>query len=391
MSAAPPSHPPLIAHIIYALSMGGLENGLINLINHIPPSRYRHAVICLSHYSDFRFRIQRDDVEIFALNKKEGKDFSLYAKLYKLFRRLRPCIVHGRNLSALQALPAAKLAGVPYRIHGEHGWDMFDLPGQNLKYQRLRKLHRPFVNRYIPLSKELALFLQRDIGVPATKVTQIYNGVDTQRFRPAPNERQPLPITINDFANPKNTFVIGTVGRMQTVKDQLNLAQSFVQLVQNTAAGRDKLRLALIGDGPLLEDIRRCLADANMLDLAWLAGARDDIPALLRCLDIFVLPSRAEGISNTILEAMASGLPIVATRVGGNSELIDEGQTGFLVPAENPDALTKVLSRYIEQPQLIKQHGQAARQRAEDIFSIDNMVQRYLAVYDAGPRSQPSD
>ena len=380
------SQPPLIAHVIQHLILGGLENGLINLINHIPSSRYRHAVICLSHYSDFRHRIQRDDVEIFALNKKEGKDFALYGKLFKLFLRLRPAIVHGRNLSALQALPAAKLAGVPYRIHGEHGWDMFDLPGKNHKYQRLRQLHRPFVNRYIPLSKELEYFLKHDIGVPVRKMTQIYNGVDTQRFHPTAGERKNLPI--RDFATP-DCLVIGTVGRMQAVKDQLNLAQAFVQLVQNTPAGRDKLRLVLIGTGPLLEEIRNCLENANMLDLAWLAGARDDIPELLRCLDVFVLPSRAEGISNTILEAMASGLPVIATRVGGNAELIVEGQTGFLAPAENSAALAQALSRYVEQPHLISSHGQAARQRAERVFSIEQMVQRYLAVYDAGPHSQP--
>jgi glycosyltransferase involved in cell wall biosynthesis len=139
----------------------------------------------------------------------------------------------------------------------------------------------------------------------------------------------------------------------------------------------------MIGDGPLREDALQLLHNAGATQLAWLPGEREDIPDLLRSLDIFTLPSIAEGISNTILEAMASGLPVVATRVGGNPELVDEGITGLLPPASDPAALAAALQTYLDHPALVARHGQAGRKKIESTFSMDAMVKGHLAVYDA--------
>ncbi len=117
-------------------------------------------------------------------------------------------------------------------------------------------------------------------------------------------------------------------------------------------------------------------------DRVWLAGAREDVPQLLSALDVFVLPSLAEGISNTILEAMACGLPVVATRVGGNGELVLEAETGFLVPRADSQALAAALLNYVENAALRAAHGAAARTRVEGTFSIDRMISSYLEVYD---------
>lgn len=369
---------PLVAHILYRLDIGGLENGLVNLINTIPVDRYRHAVISLTEYTDFRFRIRRQDVEYYALHKRPGKDFGAYLRLWRLLRRLRPQIVHTRNLSALDCLLPAALAGVRCRIHGEHGRDIIDIDGSNWKYNMLRRAIRPLVHRYIPLSRDLENWLQRRIGVTPEKISRIYNGVDTRLFQPA-SAREPLPDT--NFA-PPGTMVIGTVGRMQTVKDQLTLVRAFLHLLKTTPGAREKLRLALVGDGPLRAQAAAMLAAEDAGALAWLAGSRDDVPRLLRGLDVFVLPSLAEGISNTILEAMACGLPVVATRVGGNPELVIEGETGMLVPAADPAALAGALGNYLRDPSLARRHGRASRERVEREFSLHAMVQRYLAVYD---------
>src|SRR6266478_6770190 len=146
--------PPLIAHVIYGLKIGGVENGLVNLINHMPAERYRHAIVCITDYSDFRLRIRRSDVECYALHKPPGKVPGFYVKVWRLLRRLRPRIVHTRNLATLMAQVPAMLAGAPIRIHGEHGRDMGDLDGSNVKYQRIRRLVRPCVHQYIALSKD---------------------------------------------------------------------------------------------------------------------------------------------------------------------------------------------------------------------------------------------
>ncbi|MFO7580368.1 MAG: glycosyltransferase, partial [Nitrosomonas halophila] len=118
--------PPLIAHIIYHLGVGGLENGLVNLINHMPETRYRHVIICLKGYSEFHKRLHRDDIEIIALNKREGNDLRYYGRLFKLLRQLKPAIVHTRNLATIETQLVAVAAGVKARVHGEHGRDVFD-------------------------------------------------------------------------------------------------------------------------------------------------------------------------------------------------------------------------------------------------------------------------
>jgi glycosyltransferase involved in cell wall biosynthesis len=138
----------------------------------------------------------------------------------------------------------------------------------------------------------------------------------------------------------------------------------------------------MVGDGALREPARSILESAGLADAAWLPGEREDVPDLLRAMDVFVLPSLAEGISNTILEAMASGLPIVATDVGGNYELVDQDKTGFLVPRNDPAALADAIRVYVDDPDLRRRHGAAARKRSEDEFSIDTMVQRYQDIYD---------
>src|SRR5262249_3104801 len=141
-------------------------------------------------------------------------------------------------------------------------------------------------------------------------------------------------------------------------------------------------RLVIAGDGPLRPGIEQVLRDGGVADHAWLAGDRSDIPDLLRGLDAFVLPSLAEGISNTILEAMATGLPIVATRVGGNGELLTEGRTGRLIPSADVDAMAAAMLDDWRQPDAARERGRRARADVERRFSLDAMVAAYAGLYE---------
>ena len=244
MSAAP-----LVAHVIHRLGMGGLENGLINLLNGLPREPYRHAVVCLTDATEFAARIRRPDVEVHELHKREGKDPAIYPALWRLFRRLRPRIVHSRNLAALDAQVAAALAGVPVRIHGEHGRDVYDLHGDNRKYLLLRRALRPLITRWVPMSRDLARWLEQRVGVPPGRITQLYNGVDVERFRPDPGARARWPL--EDWRAP-DRVIIGAVGRMEPVKDPLNLVRAFIALSRSgTAEEAARLRLAYLDAGPL--------------------------------------------------------------------------------------------------------------------------------------------
>ncbi len=209
---------------------------------------------------------------------------------------------------------------------------------------------------------------------------QIYNGVDDQRFQP--RKGSCVSLGPEGFLPPE-AFVIGTVGRMETVKNQPLLVRTFLRLLDLIPNARERVRLVMVGDGALREESQRLLRAAQAEHLAWLPGERGDIPEIMRALDVFVLPSLAEGVSNTILEAMASGLPVVATRVGGNPELIEDGETGQLVPSSDPDAMAKALGSYMLNPKQAIQHGQAGRKKIEKQFSMEAMVANYLSVYDA--------
>lgn len=369
---------PLIAHVLHRFDIGGLENGVVNLINRIPPQQYRHAIIAMTDYTDFARRLTNPSVTLHALHKREGKDPGAYLRLWRLLRQLRPQIVHSRNLSAIEAAPIAALAGVPYRVHGEHGRDVHDIDGKNRKYLRLRRACQPFIQRYIPLSQDLERWLIDTVGVPPAKVSQLYNGVDTERFSPVavPDER-----VGNDAFFTEDSIVIGTAGRLMAVKDQPTLVRAFIRLLALLPEQRDRLRLLLVGEGPLRAQCETLIRAAGIDAQCWLSGARDDVSALMRRMDLFVLPSLAEGISNTILEAMASGLPVVATQVGGNAELVVAGETGALVPPDDPETMAKALAEYVKMPARMQSHGSAGRSRVETRFSMDAMVQRYLAVY----------
>lgn len=285
--------PPLVMHVVYRFDTGGLENGVVNLINHMPVGAFRHMVLALSVVTDFRRRVTRPDVEFIALNKPPGHAVKLYPRLVQLFRHYRPAIVHTRNLAALEAAVPAWFAGVPVRIHGEHGRDVDDLDGSRRKYQWMRRIYRPWVNQYVALSQDLATYLEHRVGIPRQRIKQIYNGVDIQLFHPALAPQPPPGCPFK----PGEHWIVGSVGRMQQVKDPLLLANAFVRALQLAPDLRARLRLVMVGDGPMRQPAQAVLDAAGLAGLAWLPGERHDVPDVMRGLDCFVLPSRAEGVS----------------------------------------------------------------------------------------------
>lgn len=373
---------PLITHVVFSFNTGGLENGIVNLINHLPADLFRHEILALTRCSPaFSARILRDDVHFTEMNKGPGHATSLYPALYRHFRAHRPAIVHTRNLAALETLVPARAAGVPIRIHGEHGWDVSDPDGKKVKNRMIRRLFRPFVSHYVALSEHIAAYLSAGVGVPAQRISRICNGVDITRFHPAQAGRDLL---AGSPFNETRLRVIGTVGRLQAVKDQLGLIRAFARMLAADPTALGHLRLMIVGDGPLREHLVSEVSRLGLEDKVWLAGERADVPEVMRAMDVFVLPSLAEGISNTVLEAMASGLPVIASHVGGNPELVLPRLTGALVPPNEGAALTQALLDYAQNPEMAASQGRAARERAQVLFSIEGMVSQYAALYQSG-------
>jgi sugar transferase (PEP-CTERM/EpsH1 system associated) len=371
--------------------MGGMENGLVNLIHGLPESKYRHAIACIEDYSDFRNRIRRTDVDVFALRRSKVGVWGVRGALYRLCRTLRPAIVHSRNQSGLDALLPSRAAGVRRRIHGEHGWDVGDLDGRRWKPAVLRRLHTPLVDRYVTVSQHLERYLVERIGIAPRRITQIYNGVDTDRFAPAPRSgRERLRPDFRD----ERLVILGIVGRLQPVKDYPTVLHAMRILRERRPDLRDRLRLAAFGDGPRLAELTSLASALGLEDRVWFAGSVEDVPDALRSIDFFALSSLNEGISNTILEAMASGLPVVATSVGGNVELVESGVTGSLFEPGDMETLAGRLADYVGSPELRARHGAAGRARAVERFSLGAMTRGYEDLYDGvlgvsspGPRT----
>jgi sugar transferase (PEP-CTERM/EpsH1 system associated) len=370
--------PLLLMHVIHHLHMGGMENGLINLVNHLPEDKFSHLIVCIEDASDFRHRIQRQNVEIIALRRSRMGVWRLRWQLWRLCRQYKPAIVHSRNLSGLDALLPARLARVKYCIHSEHGRDMDDLAGNNTKRIWLRKLHKPFINQYIAVSKDLQNYLTQKVGAKPQQVQQLYNGVDSNRFVPTINK----PIHLLPEAwRQQDTIIIGTVGRLQPVKNQAILLHTFASIIKHYPETASYLRLAIIGDGPLWHELQELAETLGLTSKVWLPGKADNIPALLQTFDMFVLPSLMEGISNTILEAMATGLPVLASAVGGNAELIRDGYNGRLFQPNDQQTLFELLTTYVFNAELRKRHGRQARQLVEAEFSLTTMLAKYQQIY----------
>ncbi len=360
-----------VVHVVHSLSVGGTENGVVNLVNAMGPG-VRHTVIALTHAGPLAARLPAS-VAVFALGKRRGWDLPAMARLARLLRRLRPDIVHSRNWASLDAVPIARLVRVPVVVHGEHGREITDPQGLNPRRNRVRRLVAPLVTQFIAVSDDLRGWLVGRVGIPGARVMTIHNGVDAARFSPEarPQARRALEVS-------PDTVVLGTVGRLDPVKDHVGLVDAFARV----AAEHPAAILVLIGDGPCRAAVEaRVAATGLAAGRVRLLGQRLDVAALLAGFDVFALPSLAEGMSNTILEAMAAGLPVVATRVGGSPEMVEDGVTGTLVPPGDPARLAEALGRYAGDAHLRSLHGKAGRERILAEFDLSAMAERHLALY----------
>lgn len=362
--------PITLMHVLFRFGIGGLENGLVNLINGLDREDYRHVIVCLADYdTEFLRRVQVPNIEIHALHKRPGQDPRVWWRMGALLRRVRPTVLHTRNFASLELQVLGWLYGVHGRVHGEHGWDVQDLDGSQRKYRVARRVLGHCVHRFVALSRHLEHYLVKEAGIAPRKVVQIYNGVDSEAFQPPSTPRS------------EGELVVGTVGRMTAVKNQTLLCRAFLALLTRRPDLVPRLRLRLVGDGPLRAECAALAAQAGHAQRVELVGDSQQVARELRAMDIFVLPSLAEGISNTILEAMASGLPVIATAVGGNRELVVENETGMLVASGDADAMSAAIECYVCDDELRRRHGARGREWVATRYGLPRMIADYDRLY----------
>ena len=375
----PDERPRLVVHVVDALDAALTETSLLNLIRHLPPERYRHAIVCMHDRYGHHADVREHGVQVVNLHKRSGSDPLHYVRMFGVLRALRPDLIHTRDGAGLPAQVVAALAGVKLRVHAEHGGGAADA-GRGVGTRLLRRLLCPLVDHYIAANSDLEEWLVESVGAEPARVSQIASGVDSVQFHPrlGPSAAVGPPDFMHDGA-----FVVGSVGRMDAAGNHTTLVEAFLRLIASPHPAHQRLKLLLVGDGPARAECQALLHRAGAAARAWLPGARADVAQLLRAMDLFVLPARAEDRSGAILQAMATGLPVVATAVGGNTELVHPGFTGILVPPMSTELLAAAIADYCRIPDMAARHGARARSQVIARHSMPAMARDVLAVYDA--------
>jgi sugar transferase (PEP-CTERM/EpsH1 system associated) len=361
--------PTKVLHILHAFSHGGLENGIVNIING-SPIELEHELCLLTRGGEFLNRLNRP-VKFYELNKQPGNSFKALVQLRRIIRQSRADIVHTRNWGAFDGVIAACLCPGVTVFHGEHGRDMGDPQGLNRRRNLLRRLFSPRIRKFTTVSEDLANWLSGEIGISKEKVVLIRNGVDTERYHPHRDLELRKELGIG-----QDEFVIGTIGRLDPVKNHAGLLSAYATVAKK---GRG-IRLVIVGDGPEKKNLENAIRTLDAVTPI-LTGYRSDIERFYGLFDVFVLNSFAEGMSNTLLEAMSCALPVICTEAGANPELVGDGDRGRLVPAANSEALVAALQEYIGFPERRTAHGRAAHEFIKKNYSLSAMVKNYIDLY----------
>jgi len=355
-----------IQHVVLSLQPGGLENGVVNVINRLNPDRFRSSVCCLKQAGEFAARL-KDGVAVHQMDWRGGNDLRLAWRLARLFRRTGTDVVHTRNAEAFfYGFLGAKIAAVRILTHSEHGRTFDDRPFR-FWVQRMFSRHTDGI---FAVSEQLKRDLAERVGIPAGRLKVIYNGVDTSRF--VPSNRSRVRAAWGIVAD---ELVVGSVGRLVQVKNYPLLLRAMSSLAA------DRVTIVLVGAGPERATLETMARDLGIAERVRFLGHREDVAELLPAMDVFVLPSVSEGMSNTLLEAMAAGVAVVASNVGGNPEIVRDQLDGLLFESGDEAGLHDRLQKMLADPVLRARMGRAGRERMLREFSMEAMITRYEQFY----------
>lgn len=353
---------PVIAHVVLSLKVGGLERVVVDLVKGFRDSNYSCVVCCLETRGEFAADVEALRVPVFVLHKQDGLDLSVIFRLARFLRQQNVTIVHTHNPGPhIYGLLAAWLAGVPIRVHTKHG--------RNFPDDR----KRVWINRILSWGTDMIVPVSDDAGLVATdveranpqKIHRIWNGIDVNFYMP---QHDPV----------EGPLVIGTVARLSPEKDQKTMLAAFRHVLDEIPDAH----LIVAGDGPCAAELREEAARLGLNGRVDFLGQCANIPEVLKRMSIFTLSSTTEGLSMTVLEAMAAGLPIVATDVGGNRELVQPPQCGLVVPARDPEVLGRAYIELLRDPLRRVQMSAASRARAVQYFSVEDTLAEYKKLYD---------
>ena len=362
-----------ILHLITDLGTGGAQTAVLRLLAGLDRRRFSPAVACFYDADTAIARqIRALDISVIDLRMTSKWRWDALWRLYCLLRREPPVILHTWMFHAnFVGRVLGRLAHVPVIVTSRRNVEIGGTTRELLN--RWTVWLDDAVVAVCELARQTEIERAR---IGPEKVVTIYNGLDAGQFAIA-NPRIPAQIR-QAFIVPIEAPLLGSIGRLHRQKGLPDLLVALAQ-VQGRVPG---VRLLLIGEGELRGELESQASALGLSETMVFAGARTDVPAIMAALDVLVLPSLWEGLPNIVLEAMAAGLPVVATNVGGTPEVVVEGVTGLLVPPGDPDALAQSIARLLCDPDLRCQMGQAARERVVNHFSVERTVEQTSRLYE---------
>ena len=365
-------NPLRILHITHSLNVGGLERVVVDLAKGFKKRGHFVEICCLDGKEPMGEEAEKAGIKVFSLNKKPGITWGLPFRIAEIMKEEQINLVHTHNEAGLlYGVPAALKAQVTNIVHTEHGKE----PGyENKKALKLaEKFLLKKVKHVVAVSKDMKDKLVTSSGINNDTVSVIHNGIDADNFY-QPEHREAMR---NALGIEHDDFVIGNIARMVPLKNHRFLITVFKELLKDLP----NLKLVLVGDGLLSEELKTYSRDIGLSDSLLFLGERHDIAQLFSVFDLFVLPSLTEGTSMTIIEAMASGTPVVASKVGGNPEIIENGQKGLLIPLDNILTWANAIKFIIENDIKRKEISKFAKNMVKERFSLRSMVDNYEKVY----------
>jgi len=365
-------------YVIWSLGLGGAEQMVIRLAAGLDRRRFAPLIVCLNTPGPFAEQAAREGLEVIALHKRGPWDLRVLFGLAALMRTRRIDVVHTHLWGAnLWGRSAARFAKVPVVITTEHNVDIW----KPTYYFMLDRFLARWTSKLIGVSQQVRDFYEAR-GVGRGRWDVIYNGVAVPSGTPRGRDGRYAALGISS-----EEPVVGWVGRFVSAK----APERFVEVVARALERIPTLRALMVGDGPLRPHIEAQLRRLGLEGRISITGMRHDVPELLRGMDALVFSSEREGFSMAMLEAMAAGVPVVATRVGGTPELIESGVSGILVPPGNPQALADETVALLQDSWKARAMTWAARERVQQQFSLRRMIEAHEAIYCRDKRHETGD
>ncbi len=364
--------PTKIAHVTFDMQIGGAERVILNLVENTDIDRFDITILCIeNHLGELGTQLKEKGIKIITFGRNPGFDFKLLKKIRGYIRQNKIEILHCHQYTPYTYGVLASFLLPCDVIFTEHGRFYPDV--RKFKRVMINPLLEKITKRITAISSATVSALIKYENFSSQKIDLVYNGLEDSKYNISASRN-----IKKEFDIPEDVYIIGTVARLDPIKNQKMMFHALKSIKEKIP----EIKLLVIGDGPERKSLENLVIELQLQENVVFTGFRNDVHLFYQIMDIFLLTSFSEGTAMTLIEAMASSLPCIVTDVGGNPEVVINNETGIVIPSDRHDLLTTTVCELLWDTAKIKKMGQAGRQRFEQNFTIEKMVDAYQKLYE---------